>query len=672
MSLKVKQKKLFHQDSSKKQSMKTKAIVIVALLLKSFLVDAQEVKIKRADKDFEKFAYVDAIKTYEKVAEKGYKSVELFQKLGNSYYFQGKLEEANKWYTELFAMNQEVEPELYFRYAQTLKAVGDYKKADQMMEKFYQKNGTDNRAKIAKSQKDYLAEIKRNSGRYRIKNAGINSEFSDYGTAFYKDELVFASARDTGGISSRKHSWTNQSYTNLYGAKVTDNGNFESPEKFSKSVSSKYHESTPVFTQDGNTMYFTRNNFLNGKKGKNADKTILLKIYKATKEGDKWINVTELPFNSNEYSVAHPALSADEKTLYFASDMPGTLGASDIFKVSINADGSYGTPVNLGDKINTEARETFPYVTDNNELYFASDGHPGLGGLDVFVTQLKEDGSIGSIKNVGEPVNSQMDDFAFLIDTKSKNGFVSSNRKEDNLGYDDIYKFTEILPIPKDCEQFLTGVVVDEDSQEPIANAKVVLYDSTDNKLEELTSDAQGKYDFGIVECDTKLKIRAEKPNYNTNEIKVIIPNESGTTNSKISLELTQKPLQPGDDLRKALGIDIIYFDLDKSNIRKDAAVELAKVLEVMKEYPNMHIDVRSHTDCRQTAKYNEALSDRRAKSTIAWLVKNGIDKNRLTGKGYGESQLVNDCGCEPTNQSNCTEEQHQKNRRSEFIITKL
>lgn len=646
--------------------------IIVALLLKSFLVDAQEVKIKRADKDFEKFAYVDAIKTYEKVAEKGYKSVELFQKLGNSYYFQGKLEEANKWYTELFAMNQEVEPELYFRYAQTLKAVGDYKKADQMMEKFYQKNGTDNRAKIAKSQKDYLAEIKRNSGRYRIMNAGINSEFSDYGTAFYKDELVFASARDTGGISSRKHSWTNQSYTNLYGAKVTDNGNFESPEKFSKSVSSKYHESTPVFTQDGNTMYFTRNNFLNGKKGKNADKTILLKIYKATKEGDKWINVTELPFNSNEYSVAHPALSADEKTLYFASDMPGTLGASDIFKVSINADGSYGTPVNLGDKINTEARETFPYVTDNNELYFASDGHPGLGGLDVFVTQLKEDGSIGSIKNVGEPVNSQMDDFAFLIDTKSKNGFVSSNRKEDNLGYDDIYKFTEILPIPKDCEQFLTGVVVDEDSQEPIANAKVVLYDSTDNKLEELTSDAQGKYDFGIVECDTKLKIRAEKPNYNTNEIKVTIPNESGTTNSKISLELTQKPLQPGDDLRKALGIDIIYFDLDKSNIRKDAAVELAKVLEVMKEYPNMHIDVRSHTDCRQTAKYNEALSDRRAKSTIAWLVKNGIAKDRLTGKGYGESQLVNDCGCEPTNQSNCSEEQHQKNRRSEFIIVKL
>ena len=637
-------------------------------------MNAQEVKINKADKNYDKFAYVDAIKTYEKVAEKGHKSVEVFQKLGNAYYFQSKLEDANKWYTELFAMNQEVEPEYYFRYAQTLKSVGDYKKADEMMEKFYQKDGSDNRAKIAKSQKDYLSEIKKNSGRYRIENAGINSEFSDYGTAFYKDELVFTSARDTGGISSRKHSWTNQSYTNLFGSKVTDNGNFESPKKFSKSVSSKFHESTPAFTQDGNTMYFTRNNFNNGKKGRDSERTVLLKLYKATKDGDKWTNVTELPFNSNEYSVAHPALSSDEKTLYFASNMPGTIGGSqsDIFKVSINADGSYGTPQNLGDKINTEGRETFPYVTDNNELYFASDGHPGLGGLDVFVTQLKENGSVGSIKNVGEPVNSKMDDFAFLIDNKTKNGFVTSNRKEDNLGYDDIYKFTEILPIPKDCEQLLTGIVVDEDSQEPIANARVVLFDSAENKLKEQTSDAEGKYDFGTVDCDTKLKIRAEKPTYNTNEISVTIPKESGTTDSKVAIELTEKPLKVGDPLNKALNIEIIYFDLDKSNIRPDAAVELAKVLEVMKEYPTMKIDVRSHTDCRQTAAYNLALSDRRANSTIAWLIKNGIAANRLTGRGYGESQLVNDCGCEPTNASPCSEEQHQKNRRSEFVITKL
>ena len=651
--------------------MKTYKIVAIAFLLSISAVQAQKVQIAIADKEYDKLAYVDAIQTYEKVANKGYKSVELFQKLGNSYYFQSKFEQADKWYGELFAMNQEVDPEYYIRYAQTLKSVGNYKKADQMMAKFYQKDGADSRAQIAESQKDYLSVIKKNSGRYRIANAGINSIYSDYGSTFYKDQLVFASARDTGSVSSRTHSWNNQAYTNLYGAKVRIDGNFETPEKFSKSISSKFHESTPVFTKDGTTMYFTRNNYLNGKKGRSKDRTILLKLYKATLNGDKWDNVVALPFNNDNYSVAHPALSLDEKTMYFASDMPGTKGESDLFKVTINSDGSYGTPENLGDKINTEGKETFPFLTDGNELYFSSDGHPGLGGLDVFVTQLKSDGTVGTVKNVGEPINSTDDDFAFLINTATKNGFVTSNRKEDNLGYDDIYNFTETKPIGADCEQELRGIVVDLDSQNPISNAKVTLYDAIGNQIKEMRSNALGLYDFGTVDCDVKLKLRAEKEQYNTNEIAVTIANESGITTSTIALDLKEKPVKAGDDLRLALGIDIIYFDLDKSNIRKDAAVELAKILEVMKQYPNMEIDVRSHTDCRQTAAYNMALSTRRAKSTIAWLVKNGIQAKRLTGRGYGESQLVNNCGCEPTNKSNCSEAEHQKNRRSEFIIIK-
>lgn len=651
--------------------MKTYKIVAIAFLLSISAVQAQKVQIAIADKEYDKLAYVDAIQTYEKVANKGYKSVELFQKLGNSYYFQSKFEQADKWYGELFAMNQEVDPEYYIRYAQTLKSVGNYKKADQMMAKFYQKDGADSRAQIAESQKDYLSVIKKNSGRYRIANAGINSIYSDYGSTFYKDQLVFASARDTGSVSSRTHSWNNQAYTNLYGAKVRIDGNFETPEKFSKSISSKFHESTPVFTKDGTTMYFTRNNYLNGKKGRSKDRTILLKLYKATLNGDKWDNVVALPFNNDNYSVAHPALSLDEKTMYFASDMPGTKGESDLFKVTINSDGSYGTPENLGDKINTEGKETFPFLTDGNELYFSSDGHPGLGGLDVFVTQLKSDGTVGTVKNVGEPINSTDDDFAFLINTATKNGFVTSNRKEDNLGYDDIYNFTETKPIGADCEQELRGIVVDLDSQNPISNAKVTLYDAIGNQIKEMRSNALGLYDFGTVDCDVKLKLRAEKEQYNTNEIAVTIANESGITTSTIALDLKEKPVKAGDDLRLALGIDIIYFDLDKSNIRKDAAVELAKILEVMKQYPSMEIDVRSHTDCRQTAAYNMALSTRRAKSTIAWLVKNGIQAKRLTGRGYGESQLVNNCGCEPTNKSNCSEAEHQKNRRSEFIIIK-
>lgn len=629
---------------------------------------AQEVQLKKANTKYEQFQYVDAIKTYEKVAEKGYKSVELFSKLGDSYYFQANLIEANKWYEQLFMLNEKLDSEYYFRYAQTLKAIGKYEKADRIMSEFTKLNSADLRAVLANEQLNYLDEIKKNSGRYRVQNAGINSEYSDYGASFYKNTLVFTSARDTGGVFVKKHNWTNQSYTNLYGSLITDNGNLSEPEKFSKKIDSKYHESTPVFTNDGLTMYFTRNNFLNGKKGRDSEKTILLKIYKATRNGDNWENIIELPFNSNEYSCAHPALSPDEKTLYFSSNMPGTKGLSDIFKVELLENGNFGTPVNLGDKINTEARETFPFISNNNELYFASDGHPGLGGLDVFITQLKEDGTHGKIKNVGEPVNSNADDFAFIIDTKTKNGFFSSNRQRDNVGFDDIYKCTETIPVPKDCQQALSGLIVDNESQLPIEGVKVVLYDANYVKMDEVRSDKEGKFDFGQVDCENKYRIRTEIEAYSANEIAVFTPKTSGNTNSTIALTPVLQPLKVGRDLRRTLGINIIYFDLNKAIIRTDAEVELAKILEVMKQFPDMEIDVRSHTDSRQTAKYNLDLSERRVKATIAWLVKNGIDAKRLTGRGYGESQLVNQC----SDGVKCTEEEHQSNRRSEFIITKL
>ena len=415
-------------------------------------------------------------------------------------------------------------------------------------------------------------------------------------------------------------------------------------------------------------MYFTRNNFLNGKKGRDSNKTTLLKLYKATKIGDSWENIVELPFNSNEYNCAHPALSPDEKTLYFSSNMPGTKGLSDIYKVAILSDGAFGTPVNLGGSINTEARETFPFISNSNELYFSSDGHPGLGGLDVFITQLKEDGTHGKIKNVGTPVNSSSDDFAFIMDTATKNGFFSSNRKEDNLGFDDIYKCTETIPVPKDCQQSLTGLLVDAETKLLMPGVKVVLYDINYVKIDELTTDQNGKFDFGQVACETKFRIQFEQKEYASKETLVITPKDSGITDVLIELTPNLQPLQVGRDLRKTLGIDIIYFDIDKSNIRPDAAVELAKILEVMKQYPTLEIDVRSHTDSRQTSKYNISLSDRRAKSTIKWLIENGVAPNRLTGKGYGETQLLNSCA----DNVPCTEEEHQANRRSEFIITKL
>ena len=649
--------------------MKIRFILALALISTASLF-GQKVQVAKADKKYDKFAYIDAIEIYERVANKGYESPDVFKKLGNAYYFNAELDKAAQWYGKLMDLGQEVEPEYYFRYSQSLKSLGEYTKANEMLEKFNQLKGDDSRAQKYEEKKNYLEIIEENSGRYSVENAGaINSKYSDYGSAFFGEELIFASARDTGGIFNRKHKWTNQSFTNLYQSKVNGDGNLEEAEKFSKSTNSKFHESTPVFTKDGKTMYFTRNNYVNGKKGKSGEKVILLKILKATLVDDKWENVVELPFNSNEYSTAHPALSPDDKTLYFASDMPGTLGASDLYKVSIDGD-SFGEPENLGPLFNTEARETFPFVSDENELYFASDGQLGLGGLDIFVSKMEEDGTFKEIHNVGAPVNSKDDDFALLIDTQTKFGFFTSNR-DGGQGYDDIYKFKENIPLAYKCEQTLAIAVIDQETREAIPNAQITLLDENMQAIEQVYADENGKYTFekDKVDCDKDYTVRVTGINgYSSNEKPVHTEKKTGETFVEIPLEKNIKQIGTGTDLATTFGIKNILFDLDKSYIRKDAAAQLALLVEVMNDYPTMKIDVRSHTDSRQTHEYNERLSDRRAKSTIAWLVKKGIAKDRLTGRGYGETQLVNECA----DGVDCTEEQHQQNRRSQFVILEM
>ena len=638
-------------------------LYFIIISIFSFKSYAQQSKINAGDKKYDNYAYIDAIKTYERVAEKGYKSEDLFKKLANSFYFNSEFEKAAKWYSELFAMNVEVEPEYYYRYAQSLKSSGEIAKASKILESFNQKSKNDSRGKLYESNKNYIDQIKANSGRYNIENAGINSKYSDYGTAFYLNKIVFASARDTGNFNQRKHKWTGEHFTNLYEADLDENFNPKAVKKIESKINSKFHESTPVFTKDGKTVYFTRNNYIDGKKGKDEKKTTLIKIYKATLENNEWTNITELPFDSDNYSTAHPALSPDEKLLYFASDMPGTFGQSDIYKVSINSNGGFGSPENLGSSINTEGKETFPFLTDENEIYFASDGHPGLGGLDIFVGEINQNG-VRNIQNVGADINSPNDDFAYVIDTKSRRGFFSSN-KEGGEGSDDIYKFLETRKLK--CLQELSGIISDAESGIILPQTKVSLYDNQMVIKSTTISDQTGYYSFS-VECGKIYNVRAEKSNYTTKEVNVIIEAKSGKTNLPISLEKEGCQVTIGDDLGKCFGIKMIYFDLDKSNIRTEAALDLEKILDVLNQYPSMKLDIRSHTDSRQTHAYNEILSDKRAKSTIKWLIKNGVSPDRLTGKGYGETQLINGC----SDGVICTEEQHQMNRRSEFIITGL
>lgn len=639
--------------------------LLILIILNVFSSYSQQSKLNAGAKKYDSYAYVDVIKTYERVAAKGYKSEDLFRKLGDSYYFNSNFEGAVKWYEELFGINTSPEAEYYYRYAQSLKATGKTAKASRILDEFNAKFKNDSRGKLYRENMNYLDKIKANSGRYTIEDAGINSKYSDYGSFIYNNKIYFASARDTGNFSQRKHKWTGEYFTNIYDSDLDpQSGSTSKVNKIRSTVNTRFHESSVVFTKDGNTVYFTRNNYINGKKGKDANNVTLVKIYKASLENGKWANVAALPFTSDNYNTAHPALSPDEKTLYFSSDMPGSIGQSDIYKVNINGSGSFGTPENLGKGINTEGKETFPYVTSENEIYFASDGYPGLGGLDVFVGQIENNGTISDIQNLGADINSPKDDFAYIIDPVSRRGYFSSN-KDGGLGSDDIYKFLETKRLK--CIQELSGVITDAVTGIILPGTKVTLYDGMQRIKNSTVADAAGLYGFD-VECGKTYYVRAEKPEYATKEVSITIPKETGKTNLPIALEKSICKVTIGDDLGKCFGIKMIYFDLDKSNIRTEAALDLEKILDVLKQNPTMKLDIRSHTDSRASHQYNEALSDRRAKSTITWLINNGVATNRLTGRGYGETQLVNLC----SDDVKCSEEEHQMNRRSEFIITGL
>lgn len=639
--------------------MKSKQFIYIAALLLLANPDllAQKIKVAKADKTYDRFGYMDAIKVYEHVAQKGYESKEIFEKLANSYYFNGELPTAAKWYDKLFAAGAPAQPEYYYRYAQSLKATGDSEKADAIMAQFSNLTPNDSRAIEFLRKRDYLAEIKANSGNYDVMNAGtaINTEQSDYGAIYFDKKIIFTSTRDDSSVKNKKQNWTGQNFSNLFAANVNEDGTFSNTELFSKEISSKYNESTPVFTKDGQTVYFTRNNFNNGKRGKDETQTTLLKIYRSKKVNGKWEDIIELPFCSENYSVAHPTLSPDEKTLYFASNMPGTIGQSDIFKVAINADGTFGKPENLGKSINTEARETFPFVTSDNQLYFASDGHLGLGGLDIFTTNLNE--SNATVINIGMPINTQMDDFAFFLNENKTDGLLSSNRDGGN-GSDDIYKF-------KKCIVNVKGQVLDENKNTPLANAAVYIFDKMQKQILKATADDFGRFEFK-ANCNEQYFVRAEKENFEAAEVP-LKTDQSQEKQVTIALKQTIIPLDEGTDLAKVLNIPIIYFDLDKSNIRKDSEIELQKILTVLEENPTLKIGIRSHTDSRASKEYNIKLSDRRAQSTRNYLITHGIAANRLTAKGYGESQLANNC----SDGVKCSEEEHQRNRRSEFIIIK-
>ncbi len=620
--------------------------------------DRQQAKVKeKADERYKEYSFSPAIDIYKKVLDKGFVSSDLLKRLGNSYYFNAKYEEAAEIYKKLLDQYPDgVEPEYYFRYAQSLKTLEQYDESTQYMAKFKELT-----ASLEDFDADYLSKIEENSGRYDVQPFKYNSKYSDFAASFYKDGLIFSSDRDTGNLARYRHTWNSKDFLDLYKVEA-DEASDSTVIKLEGDVNTRLHESTSVVTKDGSTMYFTRNNFLDGKKYKDTEGIIRLKIYSAELVEGEWTNVVELPFNNDSYSVAHPVLSPDEKRLYFVSDMPGSLGESDIFMTQIIGDGTYGPIVNLGSNINTAARETFPFISGEGVLYFSSDGHQGLGGLDVFATKIAFDDYDQPIVNVGRPINGPQDDFSFIIKDENKQGYFSSNRA-GGMGEDDIYSFAETEPLVLDCIQDVTGTVRDRISNEVLAGATVMVIDEENKEISSTITDEEGNYVLQL-DCSKGNFVRASRDGY--------VPAEEFLNKSYGKPRIIDFYLERdvvtggfGDDLAKLLQLSTIYFDLNKYNIRPDAEIEIQKVIVAMEKYPSLKIKVNSHTDSRGNDAYNKWLSQKRAESTVKYMISKGISGERLMGEGFGESRLVNDCA----NGVPCSREKHQLNRRSEFII---
>ena len=644
--------------------------MFIVLLTNTFLFsNAQKRKVEDIQEDYSDYSYIKTSEVLLEIAEKGYKNQDILQKLGNSFYFNNKMDKAVKWYSELFdektIKDTEIDAEYYFRYSLALKSIEDYKTSDKWMQKFNAIKPSDSRGKAFLSKVDYISEIEAVSNRdIHIKNLDINSEYSDFGTAEQDGSIVFASSRGDG----KKYTWNNQSYLDLYISKKDQSGNFTESENFSSRVNTKFHESIVAYTQDERTLFFTRNNYYRKRVGKDDLGVNRLQLFRATKnENNNWDNITPVHFNSEDYSVAHPTINKKGTRLYFASDMPGTIGQSDIYMVVINKDGSLGSPKNLGPSINTEGQESFPFVNTDGDLYFSTNGLPGLGGRDIFISKELDSKVTESnvrrfvVENIGKPFNSISDDFGYYENLVTKTGFFSSNR-EGGKGDDDIYSFN----IPE-CSQVVNGVVRDVDTQELISGATVILFTNQGEELNRLNVGEDAAFNFNL-DCEQEYLVRAEKETYSSDEKRFATPNKKQELNLELLLDQDEQEILPCDDLAKLLDIPIIYFDFDKYFIRKDAATELQKVLAVLQKYPTMKIDIRSHTDSRGTDSYNEVLSENRAKSTRQYLIGQGIDASRITAKGYGEKQLLN--GCSDT--VDCSEKEHQKNRRSEFIVTSI
>ncbi|MFM9988172.1 OmpA family protein [Flavobacterium sp.] len=619
--------------------------ITLSFVLALTSLKAQNKDTKIADKLFERYEYVDATKEYLKLTDNGKADNYVFKQLGDCYYNVFNSIEAEKWYAQ--AITKQQDAETYFRYAQMLKANTKYNDAAEQMKKFASLAPNDKRTQNLNEEGNYLNKLLGKAKLFDLQSLEFNSKYSDFG-AYLKDNVIyFASARNT---SRKSYQWNDQPFLDIYKTDYKD-GKVNSLSVPADDLNTAYHEGPVTISSDGNTLYFSRESFFDKKFVKTQDKKLKLgkmNIFKATKENDKWTNVVPVSFNSKEYNTSSPSLSSDGKTLYFISDMPGTLGKTDVWKVAVNEDGTFGTPENLGENVNTEGNELSAFIADNNTLYFASNGKKGLGGLDVFAFDTTKN---SEAVNLGKPVNSEKDDFGFTFNQSQNIAFLSSNR-DGGKGDDDIYL---ALPV---CNVDLIATVHDKKTGLVLSNAKITIVDENKNVVANLTSN-----DMGIansqLECNKAYFLNVDRDGY-VSDVFSMDKAKGGELALNADLSPTEAIVTETEVI-----LNDINFEFNKSNITQQGASELDKLVAVMNQYPEMVIFAKSHTDSRGDDKYNMSLSDRRAKSTVQYVISKGIAAERISGQGFGESEPKVNCG------NDCTEEQYAQNRRSEFMIIK-
>lgn len=625
--------------------------------------------VSKADNYFGKMWYSEAAELYDLALDKNAKgfSQELLQRAGDAHYFNSNMERAHFWYSKLYDSHKDnLADSDYFRYAHALKGIGRYQKAKRILRIFNQNNITEEGEQTKRKHAKKLAEEMMKN--IEIKNLNANSKYSDFSPMFLsEDKLVFASAKDSAFLNTRRYKWNDQPFLDLYVGEVGDKKeNLRNVKKFSKKVNSKYHEAAVTFSPDNKTIFFTRNNY--GKKLKRAKNGIShLKLFRSDLVGDEWTEPVELPFNSDEYSTGHPAMTPDGKQLYFVSDMPGGFGGTDVYVVDILENSKYSEPKNLGRAINTSKREMFPYIT-NDKLYFSSDRELGLGGLDIY-----ESGYVGNTfeiaMNVGEPINSNMDDFSYIADEDGLNGYFASNRK-GGRGDDDIYAFKELI-VEVEEEVDLTASIVGSIKElitgEAMPNALVTLLNENNEPIEEVQSDDKGQFVFENVPKNSSYAITTELNDFQK-DTKMVTTTDEAIVALTVDLKRLDEMIV-SDNGVKMLKTDNIYFNFDGYSIREDAKKELDKLVQIWDKYPSMVIKIESHTDAIGPKAYNRLLSDKRAKATKKYLLSQGIDESRIySAVGYGEQYPINDC----SDGVKCQRTKHQENRRSEFIIVSM